>query len=143
MVDVFTNKLYGIIKANIPSRILSFNDKDPPWITRQVKTAMRRKSRVFRKFMKSGRRSEDWQLFKTVRNETSKLVIKAKEMYYRSLGRKSSDPSNGTKTFWSTMNRPIDKKKNINIPPLLENGLFVTNLEAKANIFNDFFPIVL
>ena len=97
MVEVFTNKLYGIIKANIPSRILSFNDKDPPWITRQVKTAIKRKRRVFRKFMNSGRRPEDWQL----------LII--------------------------------DKKKTINIPPLLENGLFVTTLEAKANIFNEFF----
>ena len=60
-------------------------------------------------------------------------------MYYRNLGRKLSDPSNGIKTFWSTMNRLIDKKKNINIPRLLENGLFVTNLEAKANIFDEFF----
>ena len=119
--------------------ILSFNDKDPPWITRQIKTAIKRKRRVFRKFMNSGRRPEDWQLFKTVRNETSRLVVNAKAMYYCNLGRKLSDPSNGIKTFWSTMNRPIDKKKNINIPPLLENGLFVTNLEAKANIFNEFF----
>ena len=37
------------------------------------------------------------------------------------------------------MNRLIDIKKNINIPPLLENGLFVINLKAMANIFNEFF----
>ena len=139
MVDVFTNKLYRMIKANIPSRILSFNDKDPPWITRQVKTAIKRKRRVFRKFMNGDRRPEDWQLFKTVRNETSRLVVNAKEMYYCNLGRQLSDPSNGITTCWSTMNRLIDKEKNINIPPLLENGLFVTNLEAKANVFNEFF----
>ena len=61
-------------------------------------------------------------------------------MYYCNLVRKLSDPSNGIKTFWPTMNRLIDKKKKISIfKPLLENGLFVTNLEAKANIFNEFF----
>ena len=60
-------------------------------------------------------------------------------MYYHNLGGKLLDPSNNIKTFWSTMNRLTDKKKNINIQPLLENGLFVTNLEAKANIFNEFF----
>ena len=139
MTELFTNKLFGIIKANIPNKILRLNDKDPPWITRQVKTAIKRKRRIFRKFMNSGRRLEDWQIFKTVRNETSRLVVNAKNMYYRNLGQKLSDPSNGTKVFWSTMNRLIDQKKNINIPPLLENGLFVTNLEAKANIFNEFF----
>ena len=26
----------------------------------------------------------------------------------------------------------------VNIPPLLENGIFVTNVQAKANVFNDF-----
>ena len=36
-------------------------------------------------------------------------------------------------------NRLIDQKNNINILLLLENGLFLTNSEAKANIFNDFF----
>ena len=137
MTELFANKLFGIIKANIPNKILRLNDKDPPWITRQVKTAIKRKRRVFRKFMNSGRRLEDWQIFNTVRNETSRLVINAKDMYYRNLGRKLSDPSNGTKVVWSTMNRLIDQKKYINIPPLLENGLFVTNLEAKANILNE------
>ena len=33
----------------------------------------------------------------------------------------------------------INKQKNGNIPPLLENRLFVTNIEAKTNIFNKFF----
>ena len=27
----------------------------------------------------------------------------------------------------------------MNIPPLLENGLFVTNIEQKATILNDYF----
>ena len=49
-VELSTNRLHSTIKANIRSRVLSFNDKDPPWITRQVKTAIKRKHRVFRKF---------------------------------------------------------------------------------------------
>ena len=36
-------------------------------------------------------------------------------------------------------NRLVNKKKVMNIPPLIENGLFVTNLEQKATILNDFF----
>ena len=138
-VELFTNRLHSTIKANIPSRVLSFNDKDPPWITRQVKTAIKRKHRVFRKFMNSGRKQEDWENFKIVRNETSRKVANAKEEYFSNLGQKLSDPANGIKTFWSTMNRLINKKKNINVPPLLENGLFVTNIEAKTNIFNEYF----
>ena len=37
------------------------------------------------------------------------------------------------------MNRLINKKKLVDIPPLLENGTFITNVQTKATIFNDFF----
>ena len=37
------------------------------------------------------------------------------------------------------MNKIINRKKTSNIPPLLENGIFVTNFENKADIFNDLF----
>ena len=50
-----------------------------------------------------------------------------------------SDPNIGVKYYWNILNKLIDKKKFTNIPPILENGLFVTNLEAKANLFNDYF----
>ena len=139
MVEVFTNKLFRILKANIPSRILSINDKDPPWITRQVKAAVKRKRRAFRKFMDSGRKQEDWENCKIIRNGTSRIVAKAKEQYYINRGKKLSDPTTGIKTFWSTMNRLINKKKTTNVPPLLENGLLVTSIEAKANSINEYF----
>ena len=43
--------------------------------------------------------------------------------------------------YWVTLNKIINKKKFSNIPrpPLLENGVFVTNFQTKANIFNDHF----
>ena len=52
---------------------------------------------------------------------------------------KLSDPNIGVKYYWNILNKLIDKKKFTNIPPILENGLFVTNLEAKGNLFNDYF----
>ena len=50
-----------------------------------------------------------------------------------------ADPGQGVKAYWSALNRLINKKKVVNIPPLLENGIFVTNVQAKAIVFNDFF----
>ena len=125
------------MKANTPSRVPSI--KDPPWITRLVKAAVKRKHRVFRKFMNSGRKQEDWENFKIIRNETSRMVANAKEQYYSNLGQKLSDPTTGIKTFWSTMNRLINKKKTTNVPPLLEKGFFMTSIEAKTNIINKYF----
>ena len=74
-----------------------------------------------------------------MRNETSKVIHLAKETYYLKLGYKLVDPKLGMKAYWAVLNRLINKKKTLSIPPLLENGLFITNVQAKANLLNDFF----
>ena len=71
-------------------------------------------------------------------NETSRMLADAKESYFSTPGRKHSHQTSGLKTYWTTLNRIINKKETTNIPPLLENGMFVTNFQKKADIFNDF-----
>ena len=45
----------------------------------------------------------------------------------------------GIKSYWATLNKIINKERFYNVSPLLENGVFVTNFQTKANIFNDHF----
>ena len=59
--------------------------------------------------------------------------------FFLKLGRKSSDPNQRLKEYWSALNRLINKKKTFNIPPLLEDGLFLTSVKEKANVLNDCF----
>ena len=139
MAEVFTGVLHSILSSYIPNKTIRCNDKDPPWITKELKSAIKRKHRVYRKFVQHGRRPEEWNLVKTIRNRTSKMIIHAKESYYQKLGKKLSDHNQGTKAYWATLNRVINKKKVSNIPPLLENGVFVTNVQDKANILNAYF----
>ena len=79
MADIFTNITYSILSENIPNKIIKYNDKDPPWINNELKTAIKRKHRVFKKFLDRGRRQEDWNLVKEVRNETSKVITRQKK----------------------------------------------------------------
>ena len=139
MVDIFTDTLFSVFSSHIPNEIITCNDKDPPWITPELKSAIRRRHRVYRKYVQRGQRKEDWNQVKDIRNETSKMIINAKEKYFLNLGRKLSDPNQGVKAYWTTLNRLLNEKKVANIPPLLENGLFVTNVQTKATILNDFF----
>ena len=54
-------------------------------------------------------------------------------------GQMLSDPNTGPKKYWSTLTRLVNDKKTCNIPPLLENGLFVTNPANRTNILNEYF----
>ena len=105
MTRIFTNEIYSILSAYIPNRVVKFNDKDPPWISNDVKTAIKRKKRIYKKFVSSGKSREDWELFKRVRNDTLKLINKVKETYYSNLSRKLSDSTQGVKAYWTALNR--------------------------------------
>ena len=67
------------------------------------------------------------------------LIDDAKENYFRSLGKKLTAPNTDIKAYWQSINKLLNKKKFTNIPPLLENDIFVTNVQTKTTIFNDFF----
>ena len=69
----------------------------------------------------------------------SKLVEDAKHKYFTNVGRTLSDPSTGTKKYWCLINKILNKAKIPEIPPLLENDIFVLDFSSKAQIFNDYF----
>ena len=139
MTQLFTSKCLNILSQYIPNKIIMCDDRDPPWMTAALKSAIKRKHRVYSKYVKRGHKPDDWEYVRTVRNETSSRITKAKDDYFSNLGKSLSDPTNGTKSYWATLKKIINKNKFSNIPPLLENGVFVTNFQIKANIFNDHF----
>ena len=99
----------------------------------------KRKHRVYNKYVKRGRKPDDWENVRSVRNETSAKINKAKDDYFSDLGKKLSDPTSGIKSYWATLNKIINKKRFSNVSPLIENGAFVTDFQTKANIVNDHF----
>ena len=66
------------------------------------------------------------------------MITEAKDKYYSRLGEKLCDPNMGIKTYWKTLHMIINNKQVLNIPPILLNGVFISN-QNKANLFNEFF----
>ena len=94
---------------------------------------------MYQKWVKRGRNHNDHDNVREVQNSTNKLIREAKQIYYEQLGNKLSDPQTGQKNFWSAFKRVTNKKKHTNIPPIINNNIYVTNFQQKANIFNDYF----
>ena len=121
MVEVFTNIIYEICSLHIPNRVKKFDDMDPPWMKCELKTAIKRKHRVYAKFVKHGSKPEEWKYVKNIQKETSRMITNAKNECYTSLGRKLSNNVSGVKTYWSILNRLLSKRKVSVLPPLSEN----------------------
>ena len=72
-------------------------------MTPEIKTAIRRKHRVHKRYVSRGCKIDESAHTKVVRNETTHLIDRAKEHYFGKLGKKLSDPLTCTKSCWTTL----------------------------------------
>ena len=141
MVEVFNNVFLVTMATFIPNKIVTINDKDAPWVTPEVKSALRRNSRLYNKWVKNDRIHSSKDVVNRSQMDTNKLVEKAKARHTKDLCAKLLDRRNGQKVFWSAYKRLLNKKKMSNIPPILENNEFISDFKSKANICNHYFAM--
>ena len=92
-------------------------------MTREIKTAIKSKHRVYKKFDSRGRNPADQERIRIPRNEPTHLVDAAKDNYFKSLGRKLSDAKTGIKAYWQTIKKMLKENKVTCILPLLEDDV--------------------
>ena len=139
MTETFNSKVLDIMTSLIPNKLVTIRDSDAPWVTPEVKTALRKNKRVFKKWVARGKSLEGRPLVIEVQSETNNIISSAKSAYTQNLGDKICDPTTGPKCFWTAFNKLINNKKITNIPPLIESNNYISNFKEKAKIFNDFF----
>ena len=139
MTKLFSDLFLQIVSLNIPNKIITCKDSDAPWVTSEVKTAIKRNSRVHRIWVFRCRNPDDRHLVRTVQNETNRLIKNAKMEYYVNLGIKLSNYDTGSKYFWTAFKRLVNNKKLTNITPILEDGKIISDFHLKSNIFNNYF----
>ena len=113
-VDLFTDTLLNIFKNFIPHKNIKCSYSEPPWRTKEITTALRKKNRLHKKYISNNM---------------------SKSSHYSNLANKLNNPITGPKAFRSILNRFLGMKKIPTIPPLLVNDIF----ESTSNIFNKYF----
>ena len=139
MTDIFTKTFLEIATRHTPSKLISVSDKDAPWINPSIKTAIKRNKRVYKKWVSRGRIPNEKLNVNTIQKQTNVLINDAKKAYIKSLSLKLCDPNSGSKVFWSAYKNCLIIRKITNIPPILENGAFISDFKEKAKIFNQYF----
>ena len=89
--------------------------------------------------MRNGQPDEKLEGIQKMISEGSRLIDDAKRNYFLKAGKTLASPGTSSKTYWSLINTVLNKAKIPIIPPLLENGLFITDFTEKAQLFNDYF----
>ena len=109
--------------------------KTPPWMTGAIKNKIN--------FKKSLSRSKSFIGLQNLAIVISELISIRKEEYYNNLSKKLNDPNTSAKTYWSILKSFYKGTRVPLIPPLLVNNKILSDLNEKANLFNDIFCLLV
>ena len=81
MVDIFNKKVLDVFTSMIPNKKVSINDKDAPWVTFDVKSAIRGNTKIYKKWVKNGRLPGSRGVVNRSQVDINKLIRSAKSKY--------------------------------------------------------------
>ena len=138
-VAAFNETIINVFRNYVPNKYIAIDDKDPVWMNESIKSKIKEKNTFYPKYIENGRLESDFILLEKLITELNDLIFSTKTLYYENLAKKLNNPLLQTKTSWSILKTFYNNKKILQIPPLLEDDKFVTDIKTKADIFNKFF----
>lgn len=142
MFDNFYIKLSEVVDLHVPVKQLSKQDlkaQSKPWITSGIRTSIRIKNGLFKKFLKT--KSIYYHTkFKIYRNKLNHLIKLARKNYYYNNNFFSVHENNG-KRIWYGIKQIVKVKTHINQPvnKIVVDNCEIIDQESIANAFNEFF----
>ena len=108
-VNIFNETIINIFSNFIPNELVTFDDKDPPWMTEKLKEKIKWKHKVYRDYLKNAKTEAEMKL---------------------------NNPKTNSKTCWSILKTFYNGRKIPIIPPLIKDGkLMIVKLWLTISIF--------
>ena len=110
-VATFNDTVLNIFRNFVPNKYISIDDKDPVWMNETIKSKMKAKNILYKKYIQNGRFEGDFNFLENLITELNELLFSTKASYYENLGKKINNPLLQAKTYWSILKAfYIDKK---------------------------------
>ena len=104
-----------------------------------IKLKIKAKNKLYKQYIKNRRFGSDFVFIECLVNEINDLISNAKNLYYDNLAKNETIHCCKQKPICQFLKHFTTKKNIPLIPPLLIDDKFVTDIQAKVNIFNKFF----
>jgi len=138
-IEHFWNQLFlETARQYIPTRTITVHPHTKPWMTKTLRLLINKKHRLWHRYKKT-QRPEHLDIYRLVRNQTVREVIKSKSHYFNSLIPTLQNPNQDPKKWWRITKSLLHNKTQTSIPPLFEDNAVITDAAHKAEIFNTYF----
>ena len=111
---------------------MTFKDRDPPWMTLNIRGKINYHNNIYREYMKKGKQQADYMKLQNKIKQLSELISTRKNDYNLHLANKLIDSTTSSKTYWSILKTFYNGRKIPIIPPLLINDKLETDFKKKA-----------
>ncbi|XP_048575386.1 uncharacterized protein LOC5499458 [Nematostella vectensis] len=132
----FKSGLMNILSRSVPTK-KSGSWNNSPWMTRDLKTSLRKKKRLYNNYKKSGKAC-DKEKYRKFQKLFKIKMKKAQDEYIADT--LNSDLKEKPKKFWSYIKSK--RQDQVGVPPLKEHGIVKTDSMSKAEILSNQFQQV-
>ena len=98
----FTDTLMEFCSLAIPNKMATIRPSAPPWLNSHVRRAIRKRKRAH-KLAKRSNNEEFWRKYRILRNESIKLLRKAKHDFKSNLAGKLTTRNMSSKDWWKIL----------------------------------------
>jgi len=135
MWDEFKTALLDTLNSQVPTKNISSNKQNLPWVTLKIRKEIRKRNRLFTK-MKENSNSETRQAYQNKRAAVQSMIRRSYWTHMENSITGSDDkPANRSqKKFWQHIK--ATKKDRVGTAPLKDNGVLISDAKGKAAILN-------
>ena len=87
----------------VPNKLKTVDDRDPSWVTENIKKLSKDKSKLYKLYIKNGRKIGVYEKLLNMTNSITTEISNSKKSYFDNLGEKLSDPKLNRKAYWGIL----------------------------------------
>ena len=137
-VQLVTKNMTRAAENSIPHKIVAIRPKDQPWMHNEIRKLMRIRNRQH-KIAKRTNNPNHWARFRELRNQVINSIREAKVNHFKKLATNLQNGNLSPKDWWKITKQFLKQNKDNEIPPLSNNGIFLSDPQDKATLLNSYF----
>ena len=110
-VVALNETILNVFRNYVPNKYITIDDKDPVWMNETIKSKIKAKNALYKKYVQNGRFKSDFVYLENLIIELNELISSTKALYYENLAKKLNNPLLQAKTYWSNLKTFYNDKK--------------------------------
>ena len=139
MCKEFMDILELTAKECVPNYTCTIRTKEKPWMTKEIKNAIRTRNRLFNQIKRGDKSAHVLKAYRQCRNSVVHLVRLAKQLHEAKLLNTLNSTKVNSGQWWKCLRKLRGNDMSKSIPPLSLGDQVVTDSKQKADMFNTYF----